>query len=131
MLSKKGMCFFMFVIAVLLLATAPGRCERENLDRLGADGGAPPPPIPWSTSGGVIDSLYLNADGGAPPPPIPWSTSGGVIDSQDLNADGGAPLPPPIPWQSGINEQPTLRADGGAPPPPFPWSSGNTMVCVS
>jgi len=106
MLSKKGMCFFMFVIAVLLLATAPGQCERENLDR-------------------------IRADGGAPPPPIPWSTSGGVIDSQDLNADGGAPLPPPIPWAIGINEQPTLRADGGAPPPPFPWSSGNTMVCVS
>jgi len=106
MLFKKGLCFFLFVTAVLLFATAPGRCERENLDRIRADGGAPPPPIPWSTGGGVIDSQYLNADGGATPAP-------------------------PIPWPSSINEQPTLKADGGAPPPPLPWSSGNTLVYVS
>ena len=105
MLCKKGICFFLFATSVLLLATAPGRCQRENLDQIRADGGAPPPPIPWSTGGGVIDSQYLNADGGAPPPPIPWLSS--------------------------INEQSTRSADGGAPPPPIPWSRGNTMVCVS
>ncbi len=98
MLFKKGICFFLFVTAVLLLATAPGRCQRENLNQIRADGGAPPaPPIPWPTGGGVIDSPYLNADGGAPPAP-------------------------PIPWPKSMNEQSTLRADGGAPPaPPIPW----------
>ena len=98
MLCKKGICLLLFVAAVLLLATAPTRCQRKNLDMIRADGGAPPaPPIPWLTGEGVVASPYLNADGGAPPAP-------------------------PIPWQSSINEQPTLRADGGAPlPPPIPW----------
>ncbi len=70
MLCKKGICLLLFVAAVLLLATAPARCQRENLDMIRADGGAPPaPPIPWLTGGGVIVSPYLNADGGAPPAP--------------------------------------------------------------
>ncbi len=109
MLCKKGICLLLFVAAVLLLATAPARCQRENLDMIRADGGAPPaPPIPWLTGGGVIASPYLNADGGAPPAP-------------------------PIPWQSSINEQPTLRADGGAPlPPPIPWGlAGAGMESVA
>ena len=98
MLFKKGICLFLFATAVLLFTTARGRCQRENLDRIQADGGAPPaPPIPWPQGGVVIDSPYLDADGGAPPAP-------------------------PIPWPKGINEQSTLMADGGAPPaPPIPW----------
>src|SRR5437660_563139 len=64
MLCKKGICLFLFVTAVLLLATAPGRCQRENLDQIRADGGAPPPPpIPWFTDAGAIDTPQLNADG--------------------------------------------------------------------
>jgi hypothetical protein len=73
MLFKKGLCFFLFVTAVLLLATAPSRCQRQNLDRIRADGGAPPPPIPWVTGPGATDSP-LRADGGAPPPPLPWTS---------------------------------------------------------
>jgi hypothetical protein len=98
MLCKKGICFFLFVTAVLLLATAPGQCQRENLDQIRADGGAPPaPPIPWPTGPGVIDSPYLKADGGAPPaPPIPWPSS--INEQSTLSADGGAPPAPPIPW---------------------------------
>jgi len=98
MLCKKGICFFLFVAAVLLLATAPGQCQRENLDQIRADGGAPPaPPIPWPTGSGVIDSPYLNADRGAPPaPPIPWPPTNNA--STVLRADGGAPPAPPIPW---------------------------------
>lgn len=98
MLFKKGICFFLLVTTVLLLATAPGRCHRENLNQSRADGGAPPaPPIPWFTGGGVSDSPYLNADGGAPPaPPIPWPTS--LNEQSTLRADGGAPPAPPIPW---------------------------------
>jgi hypothetical protein len=128
---KKGLCFFLFVTALLPLATAPGRCQRENFDRIRADGGAPPaPPIPWPLGGAVIDSPYLNADGGAPPPPIPWPSS--INEQSTLRADGGAP-PPPIPWSSGaaVIDSPYLNADGGAPPPPIPWPSGNTMVCMS
>lgn len=97
MLCKKGICFFLFVTAVLLLATAPGRCQRENLNQIRADGGAPPaPPIPWPKAPAAIDSPYLNADGGAPPaPPIPWPTNS---EQSILMADGGAPPAPPIPW---------------------------------
>lgn len=106
MLFKKGLCFFLLVTAVLPFATAPGRCQRQNLDRIRADGGAPPPPIPWVTGPGATDSPYLSAD-------------------------EGAPAAPPMPRLRSINEQSTLRADGGAPPPPFPWSSGSARVCVS
>jgi len=103
MLCKKGICLFLFVTAVLLLATAPGRCQRENLDQIRADGGAPPPP------------------------PIPWFTDAGAIDTPQLNADGGAPPPPPIPWTNSTNERLTLEADGGAPlPPPIPWGFAST-----
>jgi hypothetical protein len=98
MLCKKGMWFFLFVTAVFLLTTASGRCQRENLDKIRADGGAPPaPPIPWLTGAGGIDSPHLNADGGAPPaPPIPWAPTNSA--QSVLKADGGAPPPPPIPW---------------------------------
>ncbi len=110
MLCKKGICFFLFVTGVLLLATAPGRCQRENLDKIRADGGAPPPP------------------------PIPWLTGADAIDAPQLNADGGAPPPPPIPWPSSTSEQLTLEADGGAPPaPPIPWgfaSAGMESLAV-
>ena len=97
MFLKKGTCFFLFVIAVLLLATAPSPFQRENLDKIQADGGQPPaPPIPWSV-GGVIEAPQLNADGGQPPaPPIPWP--GGSGGSSTLTADGGQPPAPPIPW---------------------------------
>ncbi len=48
MFFKKGLCFFLFVTAVLLLATTPSRCQRENFDRIRVDGTQPPPPpIPW------------------------------------------------------------------------------------
>jgi hypothetical protein len=98
MLSKKAICSALFLIAVLLLATAPNKCPRRDLDKIQADGGAPPaPPIPWPTATGTADSPYLSADGGAPPaPPIPWpqTDSGQLI----LKADGGTPPAPPIGW---------------------------------
>ena len=98
MFLKKGMCFFLFVTAVLLLATAPSPFQRDNLDKIRADGGQPPaPPIPWSSVGRVIEAPQLNADGGQPPaPPIPWP--GGSGGSSALTADGGQPPAPPIPW---------------------------------
>ena len=75
MFLKKGMCFFLLVTAVLPLGTARGPFQRENLDKIRADGGAPPPPpITWPTVIGAADGPQLNADGGAPPsPPIPWA----------------------------------------------------------
>ena len=98
MFLKKGMCFFLSVTAVLLFATAPGSFQRDNQDKIRADGGAPPaPPIPWPPTAGAIDGPQLNADGGAPPaPPIPWPSLTG--EQSTLNADGGAPPAPPIPW---------------------------------
>lgn len=96
MISKKGMGFFLFV--VLVLVTPPGAFQRKNLDKITADGGAPPaPPIPWPSGAGAIDGPHLNADGGAPPaPPIPWL--GNFSEQSTLTADGGAPPAPPIPW---------------------------------
>jgi len=68
MLCKKGICFFLFVAAVLLLATAPGRCQRKNLDMIRATGELHlHHRFPWLTGGGVIASPYLNADGGCAP----------------------------------------------------------------
>ena len=101
MFLKKGTCFFLFVTAVLLVATARGPLQRENLNTIRADGGAPPaPPIPWSLTTGEIELPQLNADGGAPPaPPIPWPSS--IKDQSIMNADGGAPPAPPIPWGLG------------------------------
>ena len=97
MLSKKGICTFLFLTTVLLLAVAPHRCQRQNLQKIRADGGAPPPPpIPWPSGTGAINSPYLNADGGGPPaPPIPWPPNS---EQSILKVDGGAPPPPPIPW---------------------------------
>ena len=36
-----------------------------------ANGGAPPPPIPWDNSGTPKPPVSWT-NGGAPPPPIPW-----------------------------------------------------------
>jgi hypothetical protein len=96
MLSKRGICLFLLVTGTLMLATSLGLCERENLDRTRADGGAPPPPpIPWATG---LGEVTLDADGGAPPPPpIPWPPNN-TSEGSTLKADGGAPPPPPIPW---------------------------------
>jgi hypothetical protein len=98
MIFKKVMCLFLFATGVLLLATAPGPFQWENLHKIKADGGTPPsPPIPWPSTAGAIDRPELNADGGAPPaPPIPWPSI--IGDQSTLNADGGAPPAPPIPW---------------------------------
>lgn len=99
MFVKKGTCFFLFVTAVLLLATAPSPIQRENLDKIRADGTQPPaPPIPWSS--GIATVPLLEADGTQPPaPPIPWGqvvTEGKVEEVQI--ADGTQPPAPPIPW---------------------------------
>lgn len=97
MLFKKGLCFFLLVTSALLLTSALRPRQAQNLDRIRADGGAPPaPPIPWPSGAGPIDAPQLNADGGAPPsPPIPWPNTS---EHSTLRADGGAPPAPPIPW---------------------------------
>lgn len=102
MLCKKGMCFFLFVTSALMVTPALGPRQAQSLDRIRADGGAPPAP------------------------PIPWPSGARAIDAPQLNADGGAPPSPPIPWPSTTSEHSTLRADGGAPPaPPIPWGFAN------
>lgn len=96
---KKGICFFWFVTAVLLLAPAPGPIQRENLDKIRADGTQPPPPpIPWPS--GTTTEPALSVDGTQPPPPpIPWSPAVTKANLQKVQvADGTQPPPPPIPW---------------------------------
>lgn len=99
MIFKKGMCFFLFGTAVLLVATAPSPFQRENLNRSRADGTQPPaPPIPWPSGTSAVPSL--KADGSQPPaPPIPWGqfVTEGKLE-EVLIADGTQPPPPPIPW---------------------------------
>ena len=74
MISRKLMCFLLFVTAVNLLPAAPSPFHRDNRDKIRADGGARPAPlIPWPPASATIDGPQLNADGGQPPaPPIPW-----------------------------------------------------------
>jgi hypothetical protein len=105
MLCKRGTCLFLFVTALVLLVSAAAQCPQQSLDKVRADGGAPPPP------------------------PIPWPSAVGSIDAPQLNADGGAPPPPPIPWPSSTTEQSILNADGGAPPaPPIPWGFASASM---
>lgn len=64
------------VVVMLVLVGAMGLrtaavAHAGNSPVIMANGGAPPPPVPWK-------------NGGAPPPPVPWR-------------NGGAP-PPPVPW---------------------------------
>lgn len=102
---KKGMCFFLFGTAVLLVATAPGPFQRENLDKIRADGTQPPPPpIPWPSGTTTVPSL--TADGTQPPPPpIPWgqAVTKGKLQKVQV-ADGTQPPPPPIPWPNSTSE---------------------------
>ena len=122
---KKGMCFFLFGTAVLLVATASGPFQRENLNKIRADGTQPPPPpIPWPSGTTTVPSL--TADGTQPPPPpIPLPSAATTVPS--LTADGTQPPPPPIPWPSGTTTVPSLTADGTQPPPPpIPWGQAVT-----
>lgn len=96
---KKGTCFFLLATAVLLLGTARGPFQRENLDKIRADGTEPPPPpIPWPS--GTTTVPLFKADGTEPPPPpIPWghAVTEGKFQKVQI-ADGTEPPPPPIPW---------------------------------
>ncbi len=108
MFFKKGLCFFLFVTAVLLLATTPSRCQRENFDRIRVDGTQPPPP------------------------PIPWPSGTTTVPS--LKADGTQPPPPPIPWGQAVTEgkfQKVQIADGTQPPsPPIPWPNSAVGIAA-
>lgn len=103
---KKGMCFFLFGTAVLLIATTPGPFQRENLNKIRADGTQPPPPpppTPWPSGTTTVPSL--RAGGTQPPlPPIPWgqAVSKGKFQKVQV-ADGTQPPPPPIPWPNGAS----------------------------
>ncbi len=111
MLFKKGICFFLFVTAALVLAPGLNLCQGQNLDKIRADGGAPPaPPIPWPKPPAVTNAPLLSADGGAPPaPPIPWLKPPSNSAQSILKADGGAPPAPPIPWGSSTIDMGSLE----------------------
>lgn len=99
MILRKGTCFFLLVAAPLLLPTAGGPFQRENLGKIRADGTQPPPPpIPWPSEAATVPSLQ--ADGTQPPPPpIPWGQAIREGKFQEFQiADGTQPPPPPIPW---------------------------------
>ena len=51
MLYKKGICFFLFVIATVLAPIFFGCYSSVNSTNIQADGGAPPPPPPWLGGG--------------------------------------------------------------------------------
>jgi hypothetical protein len=105
MTFKKVMCFFLFITAVFLAATARGPFQRENLNKIRVDGTQPPPP------------------------PIPWSSGTTTVPS--FTADGTQPPPPPIPWSSGTTAVPLFTADGTQPPPPpIPWSTGAVGIAA-
>ena len=99
MTFKKVICFFLFITAVFLLATARGPFQLENLNKIRADGTEPPPPpIPWPSRTTTVPSF--TADGTQPPPPpIPWgqAVTEGKFQKVQI-ADGTEPPPPPMPW---------------------------------
>ncbi len=49
MLCKKRICFFLFVTAAVLAPALLGSYSSVSSPKIQADGGAPPPPLPWST----------------------------------------------------------------------------------
>jgi hypothetical protein len=100
MIINKVIYFFLFVTAVILVATARGPFQLQNLNKIRADGTQPPPPpIPWPSG----TTTVFKADGTQPPPPpIPWGPAVTEGKFQEvLFADGTQPPPPPIPWPNG------------------------------
>jgi len=73
------------VVLILGWMLATPILKINHLNGVVADGSAPAPPPPFSTTGNI-----LLADGSAPAPPPPFSPTGNI-----LLADGSAPAPPP------------------------------------